>query len=210
MFEHINITLVYKLCILVTSLFCLLKFSFLKKSGNKEVFVSFFLFGFSVFFVTYFLSSIEISMGFAFGLFAIFSVLRYRTESLGARDMTYLFTTITLSLITSVSALGVAELALICLVICSFAMLLESELFSEEQQEKEIIYEVIENIKPENHEILLADLKDRTGLDIISIRVNDINFINDSAKLTVKYRGEKSEKKLMPLFSKGYRKSLSS
>ena len=187
MFQHLTLDLAVDSLILMVSLFFLLRFCFLKKHTQSEHFISLFLFGVSVFLVTRLLHSIEISMGFAFGLFAIFSVLRYRTESLSTRDMTYLFTTITIALISSVSSLTSVELLIVNGGICVFAKLIEAQWFSKKYSEKLITYEVIENIKPHRRAHLFADLEQRTGLDVHDVIVEDINFMNDSAKLKVLY-----------------------
>jgi len=187
MFEYLTLNFFYKALTLNLSLLLLLRFIFLRNGGTQDIYKGLFLFGFSVFFVTYLLKDIDMSMGFAFGLFAIFSVLRYRTETLGAKDMTYLFTTIALSLIASVAPLGFIELSSVCLLICGFAFILELNLFSPTIREKSVVYENIENIRPENYNKLIDDLKNRTGLDIKSVSIGDVNFINDSATVKIRY-----------------------
>jgi len=146
---------------------------------------SFLLFGVGVFIVTNLLHSVEISMGFAFGLFAVFSMLRYRTESISVKEMTYLFLVIAISLLSAVSNLNPLELMVLHSIIFVSALICESLLTSPTLQVQQIQYERIENIKPQHYQQLMSDLKLRTGLNIQSVEVDDIDFLRDTAKLRV-------------------------
>lgn len=192
MFPHISAFFIVKTLIVVCSLYVLLRWCFYEKqiNKNKQTAISFSLFGFSVFMVTGLLHNIEISMGFAFGLFAIFSVLRYRTETLETRDMTYLFTTIALSLITAVAPFNLVEIIFVNAMLCGFAKILELDVWSDNLSVQTLTYEKIDNIKPENKALLLADLQQRTGLDVVNVEIETINFLNDSALLKIFYRRE--------------------
>jgi len=146
---------------------------------------AFIAFGSGVFIVTAMLHNAELSMGFAFGLFAVFSMLRYRTESISVKEMTYLFLTIALSLLNAVADISWLQLILTDLVIVTIAFLLETNLVFDRQEERELDYDIIENIRPENRHKLLTDLKARTGWDVISIDIIEIDFIRDRARLRV-------------------------
>lgn len=149
---------------------------------------AFLLFSSGVFLVTFWLHNVDMSMGFAFGLFAVFSMLRYRTETLSVRDMTFLFIVITLALLSSVGSLSLLGLVAANGLICIIAFL--SEIKSapiSDRKEQQVIYDVIQNIKPENREILLSDLTDRTGLDIVDVDVLDIDLMRDVATLKIYY-----------------------
>ena len=145
------------------------------------------MFGLGVFLVAHLLHNIEMSMGFAFGLFAVFSMLRYRTESIPIRDMTYLFLVIVIALITAVVPAEPLEILLIDMLICLLARLAETSLLAPRTYSKRVIYENIENIKPENHQQLIEDLKARTGLDIYRFEIDDIDLLRDIATLRVFY-----------------------
>ena len=148
---------------------------------------AFFLFGSGVFLVTRLLHNVEMTMGFAFGLFAVFSMLRYRTESLTVRDMTYLFVVIAISLISSVSPLNYIELLLVHGFVCLLALALENRMKVQQEEVKTLTYEKIENIKPENYAALLQDLRERTGLDISRADVQEIDFLKDTAQVKIHY-----------------------
>lgn len=146
---------------------------------------SFFLFGMGVFLVTSLLHSAEVSMGFAFGLFAVFSMLRYRTESISIKEMTYLFLVIAIALLSAVGTMLHVELAVLNLFICGLALLLETNIVLPLLEDYEIEYEKIANIVPERKQQLLEDLKHRTGLDIRYVEILSINFLRDTAVLRV-------------------------
>jgi len=127
------------------------------------------------------------SMGFAFGLFAVFSMLRYRTESIPIRDMTYLFLVIVIALITAVVPASALEILFINMSVCLLARLAETQLLAPRTHHKPVVYENIENIKPENHQRLIEDLVERTGLDVYRFEIEHIDFLKDTAHLRVFY-----------------------
>lgn len=169
--------------ILLAGIFALLRGIFFRVTPNREAFFSFFLFANGVFLITFLLHSVELSMGFAFGLFAVFAMLRYRTEPISVRDMTYLFVVIGLALMCSIAPIGFIELAALNLLMVVLAAAGETTVFAPRIFEKKINYDVIENIKPEKYETLLQDLRTRTGLNIIKVEVGQIDYLTDSARL---------------------------
>jgi Ca2+/Na+ antiporter len=140
-----------------------------------------------VFLVTSQLSTVDISLGFAFGLFAIFSMLRYRTESITIKEMTYLFLVIAMSLLSAVGDMTYLELALLLSLVCVMAYITETSLLLPVLEEQIVQYEKIENIVPEREAELLEDLRTRTGLDVRSVEINEINFLRDTALLKLQY-----------------------
>lgn len=174
--------LINMLAILVLVRGCYFRFS-----PHRDYASSFILFGMGVFLVTGQLASVDISLGFAFGLFAIFSMLRYRTESISIKEMTYLFLVIAIALLSAVSDMSHLELAVVLGVICVMAYLAETSLMVPMLEELTIEYEKIENILPERREELLADLRERTGLDIKTVEILHTNFLRDTAQLKVQY-----------------------
>jgi cell division protein FtsX len=175
------------------SLFVLLKYCYYRRTPNREFLFSFFLFGIGVFIVSYLLRSVEVSMGFAFGLFAIFSMLRYRTEAISIKSMTYLFLVITIALLSAVGKTRSIELILINALICVCTSLAESKMFTTRLAEQIVRYEKIENIRPQNRERLLNDLHQRTGLDIRSVQIDKIDFLRDTAMLRIFYAAGDNE-----------------
>ena len=160
---------------------------YFQHSKNRPYAVSFMLFGTGVFMVTNILHTADISIGFAFGLFAIFSMLRYRTESITIKEMTYLFLVISIALLTAVAQIGLFGICLMNLIICVFAYVLETRFLLPLTAEQVIRYENIENIKPENRAKLINDLKQRTGLEIKNLNIETIDYSNGSAKIRICY-----------------------
>ncbi len=175
----------FSICLIVLG--CYLRGFFKEKGGNREHATSFILFAVGVFSVTYLLHSVDISMGFAFGLFAVFSMLRYRTESISVKEMTYLFMVIAVSLLSAVGSANLLELALLHCVFVFSAVMCERVLSNKGLLEQVIQYEKIENITPDRKNELIADLKNRTGLNVVSVKITNIDFLKDCASLIVYY-----------------------
>jgi len=147
-----------------------------------------------VFLLIFIMDSVSIQLGFALGLFAIFGIIRYRTETVPIREMTYLFVVIAISLINGL-AIGVSYVELIVtnLLFILVAWILEGNRLLKHTSCKIILYEKIKLIKPEKHEELLADLKERTGLDITKFEIGHIDFLRDVAYIKVYYNSDTNE-----------------
>ncbi len=178
----------------VCSLLLLLRFVYYRHSPNRDMLFGFFLFGCGVFLVTRLLHNVEMSMGFAFGLFAVFSMLRYRTESISIRDMTYLFIVIVVSLMSSVGPISITELIILNALVCILAAISETSLLAPRVAEKKVLYENIENVRPDRYQELLLELRERTGLAIIKIETGNIDYLKDTAKLRIFYKETRSER----------------
>lgn len=169
-------------------------FLYYKKSHRRDYYFTYMVFSSTIFLILYQLQNLQMEMTLALGLFAIFSMIRYRTEQLPIREMTYLFVLIGISIIngsgltSSYTAFVVTNILVILLI-----WLLESLGFSKRQATKIITYEKIALIKPKCREELLADLKARTGLDIVKVQVGSINFLKDTAFLKVTYIPDDTE-----------------
>ncbi len=165
----------------------LVRFIYYRVYKNEEFFFTFLVFNLLIFLITYLLNKVDMSLGAAFGLFAVFSMLRYRTEGISAREMTYLFVVISIGLITAVSKGTILELLLIDSVILLAVYLLESNLILKRELQQVVLYENIALIKPEDTEVLIEDLKKRTGLNIHRITISNIDFLKDTAMVKVFY-----------------------
>ncbi|RYM31438.1 DUF4956 domain-containing protein [Brumimicrobium glaciale] len=156
---------------------------------RKDYLFTYFLFNILIFFVCILLNGVKLKLGFAFGLFAIFGILRYRTEQLPIKEMTYLFMIIAIAIVNSLSdqKVSLAELLLVNGTIVLATYLLEKVFLLKHESRKEIVYEKIENVKPENHKLLIADLKDRTGLNIHQVQIGRIDFLKDTVRIIVFY-----------------------
>tara|TARA_B100001115_G_C15513365_1_gene243306 strand:- start:89 stop:484 length:396 start_codon:yes stop_codon:yes gene_type:complete len=128
-------------------------------------------------------------MGFALGLFAVFGILRYRTEAIPIRQMTYLFIVIGLSMINSLANKSISwlEILLANAIITIITYLIDRVWFSTIELTKTILYEKIELIKPENEQELIEDLKQRTGLKIVAVKVDKVDFLRDTAQIKIYY-----------------------
>ncbi|MDG2272405.1 MAG: DUF4956 domain-containing protein [Halioglobus sp.] len=184
---------IIRLFINMAAVLILIRLVYFRASGHRAYASSFILFGMGVFLVTSQLSTVDISLGFAFGLFAIFSMLRYRTESITIKEMTYLFLVIAMSLLSAVGDMSHFELALLLALVCVMAYVTETSLVLPLLEEQTVQYEKIENIRPERRAELLEDLRGRMGLDIRSVEINEINFLKDTAQLKVQYAPKKSD-----------------
>jgi|SRR5690554_1490591 len=174
----------------LVSMIVLIRFIYYRIYAQRDYFFTFFMFNLLIFIIATLLTSNSgFSIGAAFGLFAIFAMLRYRTEDISARDMTYLFISITFGLITSINMGTWLEIALINSIIILLAFLIEGNLLFKPEFMKVVEYEKIELIKPENNAELIADLRARTGLDIHKVYVRRIDFLRDTAILRIYYRG---------------------
>ena len=128
-------------------------------------------------------------VGFAFGLFAIFGVLRYRTEQISIKDMTYLFAVITIAVINSLASkkVSVAELVFTDGMILVMTYALEHLWLTRHEAMKQVIYERIDLIKPENRVQLFADLHERLGVKVSRVEIGRIDLLKDTAQLRVFY-----------------------
>ena len=153
---------------------------------NREYLFTFLMFNLVIFHIAFLLNKTEMSLGAAFGLFAVFGLLRYRTEDIPMKEMTYLFLAIALGLVTAV-ARGQGEAAGVCGVLLAATFLLDSGRISRKELHKDLRYEQIEMIKPEHRARLLQDLRERTGLDIHFVTIQNIDFVRDIANLRVFY-----------------------
>jgi len=187
LFDKLNDKFFLRLLIDVIAMVVLIRLVYFPIYKKKDFFFTFFMFNIIIFILTYLLNKVDISLGAAFGLFAVFSLLRYRTENISTKDMTYLFITIALGLITSVSKGTYFEIALINAIVIGFVFALDGNLLLKNELVQFIQYEHIENIRPENQSALLDDLKRRTGLNIHKISVTKVDFLRDTAVIKIYY-----------------------
>ena len=156
------------------------------KSQRRDYYFTFALISLSIFFMIFLLGSVKIKVGFALGLFAIFGIIRYRTEQMPVREMTYLFAITALSVINALAPLS-WTLVIIDTIILLITWILESEKWLEHTSCKLVLYDKIDLIVPEKYEEMLADLKKRTGLNIVRVEVGHVDFLKDAAMLKVYY-----------------------
>jgi hypothetical protein len=165
------------------------RFIYYPSTHNKSYVFTFLAFNTVIFFVISFLASVEIGLGVGFGLFAIFSILRYRTDPLPIREMTYLFVIAALPVMNYGGAAGGIGLRQVAanLAIVLILLVLEKGWGFRYESSKQILYEKIELIRPDCRAQLLADLEQRTGLKIKRIVVGKVDFLHDTANLRIFY-----------------------
>ena len=185
----VDVHFAIRLLINTASVFVLIR-CYYAFSRHRENAASFILFGVGVFLVTALLHSVTVTMGFAFGLFAVFSMLRYRTEALGIKEMTYLFLVIAMALLAAVGSMGRLELVFLNLLVIVLALVLETRVLLPRHSEREVEYEKIENVHRDRRELLIADLRERTGLDVFRVDVVSVSYLRDTAMLRMHFRQE--------------------
>ena len=156
---------------------------------RKEYLFTYILISVVVFFMIMLLENVGVEIGFALGLFAIFGMLRYRTQQIPIREMTYLFLVIGVSVINSLAnrRVSYAELLLTNAAIVLVTYLLEKVYLLKTESKKLIFYERIELIKPELRAELIADLQERTGLNIHRVDIERIDYLRDAARIYIYY-----------------------
>ena len=184
-------TLLIKLAITLTMLIIVIRYFYYPSTRRQDYFFTFFIIGFLTFLMSYLLSSIKLQLGFALGLFAVFGIIRYRTNPIPIREMTYLFLVIALSLINAVAnkKVSYAEIIFSNLAILCVTFVLETIWRNSHENQKEVIYEKIDLIRPEKRAELIDDLKKRTGLNVVRVSIGKIDFMRDTARITVFYEG---------------------
>ena len=161
--------------------------------GNDFVF-TYFMFNTLIFFFAYILGSLDINMAFGFGLFAVFAILRYRTDPIPIKEMTYLFIVITIGVINALSGNQVVfiELLFANVTIVLLTFLLErhwvNNLPDNGLSSKTVVYNNIEMIKPENHQALIDELAQKTGLSIVSCKIGRLNFVENQVNVKLYYK----------------------
>jgi hypothetical protein len=185
--DVVTLSLIMRYVLNLVAMLVLIKFIYYRTYRKSNFISSFFLFNTIIFFVAFMLNKVEMTTGAAFGLFAVFSILRYRTDGISTKDMTYLFLSIAIGLLTSVSKGSLVEIAAIDFMILILTYLLENNFIVQRELTKVIQYDNINFIKPEQNNELITKLIERTGLDIKRIVINDIDFIKESCAITVYY-----------------------
>ena len=158
------------------------------KSKRRDYFVTFILISISVFLIIFLMGGVKLKTGVALGLFAIFGIIRYRTESVPIREMTYLFLIIAVSTINALdSSISYVELLATNLLFIISIWAMESNRWVKHVASKLVLYDNVSLITPEREEELIEDLKKRTGLDIQRVEVGAIDFSKDTVMVKIYY-----------------------
>lgn len=203
--------------LVINTLFCFLiaRTFYFPKSRRKDFFVTYILVGFCIFMLIHLMGDAKIKTGIAMGLFAIFCIMRYRTESVPIREMTYLFLVISLAAINALAWVAdiskkqpdfmgseltaCGELLLTDLLFIGAIALAEHVNFAHGLSSKYIKYDKIDLITPERHQELLTDLRRRTGLDITKVSIGSIDFLKDMALIKIFYKEEEDSESVLKM-----------
>ncbi|MCB9017802.1 MAG: DUF4956 domain-containing protein [Paludibacteraceae bacterium] len=173
---------------------CIIGWLYYSKSKRRDYVFTFTLISTTVFLLIFLLGNEKLQVGMALGLFAIFGIVRYRTETIPIREMTYLFLVIGISVINGLAeSVSHVELLVTNVLFIFMAWAMEGSSFMTTEGCKLIVYEKIALITPAKRVELIEDLKARTGLDITKVDVGHINFLKDIAFLKVYYRTNSKE-----------------
>lgn len=186
--------LLVRFAINLAAIILLVRFIYYPRHRNKDFLFTFILFNCLNFLICYLLADTKLKTGFAFGLFAIFSIMRYRTVMVPIKEMGYFFICVALGLINALAAID--DHLLILLGCNAFILLLALALDSyslSHENVKEIVYERIDLIRPEVRQEMIADLRQRTGLPIHKVEVKSFDFLKDVAVVHAYYFSKVSE-----------------
>ena len=181
--------LLFKFGINFIFLIIIVRLIYYRVKDDKDYVFTYIMFNILTFFICFLLRKVPMQMGFALGLFAVFGIIRYRTEAIPIRQMTYLFIVIGISMINALSnkSVSIFEVLFTNGIIALITYLIDRLWFQTNEEKKSIIYEKIELIKPENKQELIKDLKERTGLPIHEVKVDKIDFLRDTVVVTIYY-----------------------
>jgi len=184
--EEVNPVFVAKLIVDLVGVYILTRFIYLKKHHRTDLFLTFFSFNIIVFVISYLLNRVDLSTGAAFGLFAIFSMLRYRTEGISAVDMTYLFLCIAIGLVMAVSTGSFFEHIVLAGFVLLMTYLLEKGFVAKRRSKMTVMFEKPELVHPDRKKELIDELEKRTGLKIFEVEVGDIDYLKDATSICLR------------------------
>ena len=165
----------------------IIRYLYYPTTRRKDYLFTFIMLSTTIFLLIFMLDSVKMKIGFALGLFAIFGIIRYRTNPIPIKEMTYLFVVITIAVINGLTSkkISYAELAATNIIIVTVVFVIEKLLLLKHETSKRITYEKIDLIKPNNRKELKADLEERTGLKISRVEIGKINFLQDTANVKI-------------------------
>ncbi|GAA3650565.1 DUF4956 domain-containing protein [Flavivirga jejuensis] len=193
LFDNDFYKMLFRFIINMGFLTIIIRYLYYSSAKRKDYLFTYYMISIIVFFLCFTLKKYELDVGMALGLFAIFGIIRYRTDPVAIKEMTYLFIVIGVSVINSLAnkKMSYSEIILGNVIIVVSIAIIERLWLLKHEVTKQIVYENIENIKPENYELLKKDLEHRTGIAINKVTLGDVDFLKDTAILTIYYYNEK-------------------
>src|ERR1035437_9972900 len=186
--NSVFVGIMWRFAIDIVFLFILIRVVYFRYYKKVKFLFTFFLMGIMVFFICSMLGTVFLDM--TFGLFAVFSILRFRTMNFSVKDMAYTFTTIGISLINSLRVLKfpLSGILIINIIIIVSAYILEEFLIKYRSERQSIIYDRLDLLKPEKKEKFLKDVSVRTGREVLKVKIRRINFKRKRALLDIYYK----------------------
>lgn len=184
-------TLLFRLAINLFFLTIIIRYLYYPIAKRKDYLFTYYLIGTITFLICFGLKKLNIDTGMGLGLFAIFGIIRYRTNPIEIKEMTYLFLIIGISVVNSLASkkISMAEMAVVNISVVALTYILEYKWLVKHETRKTIIYERIDLITPAKYDEMLADLKTRTGIEINRFEIGKINFLDDTAQVKIYYFG---------------------
>ena len=182
--------LILRFALNVVATLVLIGVLYYRRGGRKDYFFTDMVISVTVFLLCFLLESVKIQLGFALGLFAVFGIIRYRTESIPIKEMTYLFAAIGLSIVNALAnkKVSYAELLFTNAALIGTAAALEYWFIGRAERVQKVRYDKIALIVPERRAEMIEDLRERTGLDVKRVEIGDVDFLRDTAEVTVFHR----------------------
>ncbi len=197
----VGIMLRFAICLAVN--WIIVHFLYFRKSTRRDFYFTFIIISVAIFFLVYLMMGMDrgkATMGVGLGLFGIFSIMRYRTDTMPVREMTYLFVVVCLSVVHAMAdmvgvdangkVIGTPTAELIVIDIIVMAAIIVFEYFLKVETTKLIQYDRIELVKPDRRQELIADLEERLGIKVLDVKVGAIDFLRDMAVLRITYDGK--------------------
>ena len=187
--------LLLRLAVNMIVLTILIRFFYYEKTRRKDYLFTYYLIGTITFFLCFGLKKLDIDTGMGLGLFAIFGIIRYRTDAIEIKEMTYLFLIIGVSVVNSLASkqISIAEMAIINISVMLLTYVLEYRWLVKHETRKTINYERIDLIRPEQYDEMKADLEKRTGIAINRFEIGKIDFLTDTAQVRIFYFADDQE-----------------
>ena len=188
-FSNDAYTLLIRMAVNIVFLTVLIRYLYYPKTKRKDYLFTYYMIGMITFFLCFGLKKLDIDTGMGLGLFAIFGIIRYRTDAIEIKVMTYLFVIIGVSVVNSLASnqISIAEMAIINLAIVLLTFGLENLWLVKHETRKTVNYERIDLIVPEKYEEMKADIEKRTGIVINRVEIGKIDFLNDTAQVRIFY-----------------------
>lgn len=181
--------MLFRFSINILFLTVIIRYLYYESTKRKDYLFTYYMISTIVFFLCFTLKKYELDLGMALGLFAIFGIIRYRTNAIEIKEMTYLFVIIGVSVINSLAnkKMSYAEIIIANAMVVMALFIIERVWLLKQETTQKIVYNNIDNIKPQNYELLKADLENLTGLEINKVTIGNVNFFTETVTVTIYY-----------------------